>query len=202
MSDDNFALICEFCERDFYTLVDLRAHIKEHLPESQSKIKNEKFIDHPDDSVSLSTAADYLLLTESTASAESHETFQIEPNDVNQKKRMCDGNDIKSSKSVQLPINMIDIVAGADGICSSELNNIEPHSIPDNQCSNVCFECRYCGKLFKSKTNRDEHEIHIGKRQYVCHICFKTHDACSNLSGHLWNVHRFRNLCNGQITQQ
>lgn len=189
LSDDNIALICEFCERDFYKIIDFRVHLKEHLLGSQSNSKNKE-----DDFESISTATDCLVLTESTESAD----FKTDQNQICNLQSTI-GNDNESAQSIQLPIIMNETnQTGSAGILSGELNNIEayPHSIhdiPDNRSAlQIGFECSFCGKLFNNKTNRDEHELHTGKRQYVCHICFKTHDACSNLSTHLWNVHKLR----------
>lgn len=41
LSDDNFSLICELCEHDFYSFEDFRLHIKEHFPKSITNIKTE-----------------------------------------------------------------------------------------------------------------------------------------------------------------
>lgn len=42
---DNFALNCEFCQHDFYTLEDFCAHLNEHFPELTTTIKNEDSIE-------------------------------------------------------------------------------------------------------------------------------------------------------------
>lgn len=48
MSDDNFSLICEFCEQDFFTLEDFRVHLKGHIPRSTVSIKIEDASDSED----------------------------------------------------------------------------------------------------------------------------------------------------------
>lgn len=42
LSTDYFSIICEFCDEDFYTLDDLRAHLKEHFQESPPNITKEE----------------------------------------------------------------------------------------------------------------------------------------------------------------
>lgn len=41
LSDDNFSLVCEFCEHDFYSFEEFRLHIKEHFPKSIPNSKTE-----------------------------------------------------------------------------------------------------------------------------------------------------------------
>lgn len=207
LSDDNFSLICEFCDRDFYTLADLRAHLRaEHLPESQTNINIEESFSCGDCASIPSEAYDVegKLFDETaalTASKKLYETFRNEQNEVNQHKPIRDlqsnnENEIENVKFLQLPISTNEVDrTDATGICSSELDNIELHGSipekPDNYIANPIsskFECSFCKVI-----HHDDHEYtHRGKRPYVCPICFKNYGFCSNLSNHLWNVHKER----------
>lgn len=44
MSDDNFALICEYCEEEYYTLEDFRDHLNTHVQKTPVNIKIEDSI--------------------------------------------------------------------------------------------------------------------------------------------------------------
>lgn len=41
LSTENFSLVCDFCEDDFYTFDDLRAHLSEHFPDLPTNLKDE-----------------------------------------------------------------------------------------------------------------------------------------------------------------
>lgn len=198
LSDDNFTLICEYCERDFYTLVDFRSHLREHLPELHFNIEDsvpseikEEFVDHPDDAGPLSKAAACLPLTGITES--SNEAFQNEQKEVNQlnEKLYLQSNSENENESggSDQTINMYE--ANQQGtISASDLKEIESflQSIPREHSAypiNACF-------------HRDNYDIHTGKRAYECHICFKTFHDCTDLSNHFWNVHKLRILCKQQ----
>lgn len=217
MSDDNFSLICGFCERDFYTLVDLRDHLKAHLSESQTNPKTgdsincsdsekfdvvkEEFIDYQDDTGSLSIAA----LTASPESVDLYETKSQQNEEELKRNRdlqLHSGNENGKSESVSVPINFNEV--NQDG--ANVMNSIESntHSIPERtdshstipMSSKVFFECSFCGKLSNSKIAPDDLDENISTRKspypFECHICFKSYAVCSNLSIHLWNVHKLR----------
>lgn len=44
LSDDKFSWVCEFCDKDFYSLEDFRPHINEHFPKPLTSIKRENSI--------------------------------------------------------------------------------------------------------------------------------------------------------------
>lgn len=49
LSDDNFSLICEFCDNEFLTLVELRDHLLEHFPKTPKNIKKEESLSSDSD---------------------------------------------------------------------------------------------------------------------------------------------------------
>lgn len=127
LTDDSFTLICEYCEEEFYTLDDFRAHIKEHIPKSSVNIKIEDSIScdsvdcEPEEIENVTDSfigilQDYVATqssatnrTERSDSVKSHETFQSDRNDVHPLKRFHElqsnsGNE--SESTTELKVNL------------------------------------------------------------------------------------------------
>lgn len=179
MSDENFALICEFCGNVFCTFEDFRSHVMEHFPQTTpNNVKREN---------SISVGSDY-------------DPIDMHNNDFKGilHREVADTGDISEiqiKQEVFTITNVADRTDFAETFSLRQANDTESSNSRPNNTSDVAskalagrkidFKCSFCGKILKGCKERDDHEnTHTGNRPYVCAMCPRTFSLYTALLSH------------------
>lgn len=215
LSDDSFSLICEFCEREFFLLLELRAHLMEHFPKTaQIIIKKEEPYDsdceilsdnQPDDKPHIICVEDSSGLLDNTNHSEQNnegrcentedikETFYVTlelSSDENDNEETPKDKDdhlriITQPSSFHADSDVDDDIATASSVTNAESTQIV---IPDSNLQSKPkkpFECHYCSKTFRHKRNCNYHENTHTGKLPQCRLCPKTFETFEKLTDHL-----------------
>lgn len=211
MSNNDFALICDFCGRDVHTLEFFRSHVKEHFPDSEDEvcISSDSECEYvpPDTNVQLvSTLQNDNASGSQTAGAEnllieldwlplnsdndlSDESSQSERSVRKHHKRKRKKRTPTIPSTTSNGNDNISEANVANGtrttmICSKQGKPEETHCNDTTERNRELHECRFCNQLLSTKRSRIEHEHNHTGNRFRCEICSRNFTIKSSLDTH------------------